>query len=232
MADDNTLWDWYKVCISREQDLVRLKEGLTEQLNRQNQNLHSMSMQCHNLEQTANAANSRCKQYETAYNESQRIQGILAQQLEQEAQKNKKISLELEFEFKEHAKTEKELERHYITLNRLSEFLTVVQVASKEDKALIMHGFSNENNLSNLILEVEDKKQYIGNLEEKLKFAKQEFETSLASHEQAIALKEREIAELEGLQPHGRPTLCSEPGQGNERASSDRRRSKSSRQSS
>ena len=36
------------------------------------------------------------------------------------------MSLELEFEFKEHAKTEKELERHYITLNRLSEFLTVV----------------------------------------------------------------------------------------------------------
>ena len=194
--------------------------------------MHSISIQYHNLEQTTNAANSRCKQYKTAYNESQRVQGILAQQLEEETQKNKKISLELEFKFKKHAKTEKELKRHYITLNRLSEFLTVVQVASKEDKALIIHSFSNKNNLSNLILEVKDKKKYIGNLKKKLKFAKQEFETSLASHKQAIALKEREIAELEGLQPHNRPTLCSEPRQSNKQASSDRRRSKSSRKSS
>ena len=231
MADDNTLWNWYKVCISREQDLVKLKEGLTEQINRQNQNLHSMSMQCHNFEQTIIAANSRCKQYEAAYNDSQRVQGMLAQQLEEETQKNKKMSLELEFEFKEHAKTEKELERHYITLNRLSEFLTVVQVASKEDKALVMDGFNNENNLGNLMLEIEDKKQYIGNLEEKLKFAKHEFEASLASHEQAMALKEREIAELESLQPHGGATV-SGPEQGSNRASSDRRKSKSSRKSS
>ena len=55
-------------------------------------------------------------------------------------------------------------------------------MALKEDKALIIYGFNNESNISNLILEVEDKKQYIGNLEEKLKFAKYKFKTLLASY--------------------------------------------------
>ena len=36
------------------------------------------------------------------------------------------MSLELEFKFKEYIKIKKELKRYYITLNRLSEFLTVV----------------------------------------------------------------------------------------------------------
>ena len=62
-------------------------------------------------------------------------------------------------------------------------------MASKEDN----------NNLNNLILEIKDKKQYIGNLKKKLKFIKYKFKISLASYKQAIILKEKKIIELKGL---------------------------------
>ncbi len=103
------------------------------------------------------------------------------------------------FEFKEHAKTEKHLERHHVTLNRLSEFLAMVQVASKEDSSEVLDKLNKEPHMGNLILDIEDKKQYIDNLEEKLKAAKVGVEKAVASHQDTIRLKEPEIAELEGV---------------------------------
>ncbi len=62
-----------------------------------------------------------------------------------------------------------------------------------------MDRLNKEPKIGNLILEIEDKKQYIGNLEEKLKMAKMEFEKAVATHQDTIRLKEMEIAELEGF---------------------------------
>lgn len=148
----------------------------------------------------------RSREWEHAFRESQRIQYQLSHQLSEERETHKKTSLELDFEFKEHAKTEKHLERHYVTLNRLSEFLTMVQVTFKEERFEVMDRLNKEPNVGNLILEIEDKKQYIENLEEKLKLAKSEFERAVATHQDAIRLKEMEIAELEGVgsQDHAR----------------------------
>lgn len=107
---------------------------------------------------------------------------------------------ELEFEFKEHNRTEQELKRHYFTLNRLSEFLTMVQVSSREDKAVVMDYFNNDHSIGNLMLDIEAKKQLIANLEHKLDIAKKEYEYSVSSHHEAIQMKDTEIAELEGNQ--------------------------------
>ena len=229
IADDDMLWGWYKTCIGREQDLVRHKEGLTEELNRQNQNLHSLHMQSQNLQQALNATESRRQEYEVAYNESQRVRAELAHGLREEQEMHKRTALTLDFENREHAKTEKELERLYFTLNRLSEFLTMVQVASKDDKVVIIDAYNKGDNIGSLMLEIEDKKQSIGNLEDKLKMAKQEFEAALANHQQAMELKEMEIAELEGLGPQGEYMTGGEAvPQKKKRSRSDRKSSKDS----
>ena len=94
---------------------------------------------------------------------------------------------------------EKYLERYYLTLNRLSEFLIIVQVTSKEERSKVLDKLNKEPKMGNLILEIEDKKQYINNLEEKLRIVKLEFEKALIGYQDTIRLKEREITELEGI---------------------------------
>lgn len=193
------MWDIFQAYATREQNLESAKEGLIEQLNRQNMNMHQMAVELDTSRQAIQTMDRRSREWEHAFRESQRIQNQLGYQLQEERERHKKTSLELDFEFKEHAKTEKHLERHYVTLNRLSEFLTMVQVASKEERSEVMDRLNKEPNMGNLLLEIEDKKQYIGNLEEKLKTAKLEFEKAVASHQDVIRLKEMEIAELEGV---------------------------------
>lgn len=63
-----------------------------------------------------------------------------------------------------------------------------------------MNRLNKEPNVGNLILKIEDKKQYIDNLEKKLKTAKVEFEKTITSHQNTIRLKEMEIAELEDIE--------------------------------
>lgn len=198
-VEGEKMWDIFQAYATREQNLELTKDGLTEQLNRQNMNMHQMALELDNTRQALHTVDRRSREWENAFRESQRVQNQLGYQLQEERERHKKTSLELDFEFKEHAKTEKHLERHYVTLNRLSEFLTMVQVASKEERSEVMDKLNKEPHMGNLILEIEDKKQYIGNLEEKLKAAKVEFEKAVASHQDAIRLKELEIAELEGV---------------------------------
>lgn len=193
-------WDFYKTYFQREQELLNVKEGLTEQVNKQNGNLHNLATQCQSLQQAAQAAKNRCEEYEHAYQESQQTRSSLAFQLQEEKQRHEKTLQAFDFEMKEHAKTERELDRHFFTLNRLSEFLTMVQMATG-DKTVVMDGSNKENNLGNLMLELEDKKQYIDNLEDKLKMAKQEYEQRLTGHQEALETRDRAIAELESHTP-------------------------------
>ena len=188
--------DWYE----REQALLKAKDGLTEQINRQNMSLQGMAVRYQILQQSKNALDSRCNGYKTSLNQSQQANYHLCQELQKEREHHKATRYELEYEFKEYNKTELELERHYFTLNRLSEFLTIVQISSREDKAVVMNCFNNDNSIGNLILDIEAKKQLIANLEDKLGMAKKEYEYSVACHQEAIHIKDSEIAELEGNQ--------------------------------
>lgn len=158
-----------------------------------------MAVELDNSRYALHTVNRRFREWENAFRESQRIQNQLGYQLQEERERYRKTSLELNFEFKKYAKTEKHLERLYVTLNRLSEFLTVIQVASKEERSEVMKRLNKEPKISNLILEIKDKKQYIDNLEKKLKTAKVKFEKAVTSHQDAIRSKEMEIAELEGV---------------------------------
>lgn len=122
----------------------------------------------------------------------------LNEELQEERQKHKTTRQKLEYEFKEHQKTERELERYYFTLNRLSEFLTMVQVSSRQDKAIVMDYCNNDHNIGNLLLDIEAKRQLITNLEHKLDIAKDAYGYSITSHQEATEVRVPEATELDG----------------------------------
>ena len=67
-----------------------------------------------------------------------------------------------------------------------------------------MERLNKEPKIGSLILEIKDKKQYINNLEEKLKIVKSDFKQVVAAHQDTIRLKEIEITELKGFESYNR----------------------------
>jgi len=213
--------DWQR----RERGLVRAKEGLIEQINRQNMTIQEQGLLHQNLQQAMNKSEARCRSLHSCYSQAQQACAQLNEELQDERQRHKTTRQELEFESKGHHKTERELERHYFTLNRLSEFLTMVQVSSGEGKAVVMNYFNNDHNIGNLLLDIEAKRQLIANLEYRLDIAKNEHEypiswqgtlqglaetsaqvartwDSIPNHQEATEVKVLEATEIDGDRAH------------------------------
>ncbi len=189
--------DWQR----RERSLVKAKEGLTEQLNRQNMTFQKQGLHLQDLQHAMNKSEARCRSLLSCCNQAQQACVQLNQELQAERKEHKNTRLELEFEFKEHSKTERELEHYYFTLNRLSDFLTLVQVSSREEKSIVMNYFNNNHSIGILSLDIEAKRQHIANLEHKLDITKQEYEYSITSHQEAIEVKVSDANELDGDRP-------------------------------
>ncbi len=147
-----------------------------------------------------NTAVGRYQELEALYVESQKFYAGLENQLQEEKQNHKNTRDALEAEMKELAKTEKNLERYWSTLKGLSEFLTMVQVTSSEDKAVVMSGLLSEgNDIGSLLMDIENKKEYIQILEEEQRhYRQQQNEGAHPPFEDVLKIKDWPVAELEG----------------------------------
>lgn len=161
-------------------------------------NIQKQGLLHQNLQQAMNTSEARCRSLLSCYGQAQQACMQLNEELQEERQKHKTTRQKLEYEFKEHQKTERELERYYFTLNRLSEFLTMVQVSSRQDKAIVMDYYNNDHNIGNLLLDIEAKRQLITNLEHKLDVAKDAYGYSIASHQEATKVRVPEATKLDG----------------------------------
>jgi len=233
-TDDSLLWEFFKKCARREEGLFQRNQALTLQINKQNANLHQTNLQLQQAQVDLNAAVCRCQELETLYLESQKFYAGLENQLQEERQNHKNTRDALETEMKKLAKTEKNLERYWSTLKGLSEFLTMVQVTSSEDKAVVMTTLLSEgNDIGSLLIDIENKKEYIQILEDEHRRYKHSVEqgdyphfndTLKVSDWPAAELDDGERADVDGFnQPDQEMTETKQESFFKKRARSDRK---------
>lgn len=181
--------------------MFQRNQALTLQINKQNSNLHQTGLQLQQAQVDLNAALGRCQELETLCMESQKFYAGLENELQEEKQNHKHTCEALEAESKELATMEKNLERYWSTLKGLSEFLTMVQVSSSEDKAVVTTGLLSEggNDIGSLLMDIENKKEYIQILEEEHRSCKQALEEGgFCQFDDAVKHTDWPVAELEG----------------------------------
>lgn len=84
---------------------------------------------------------------------------------------------------KELAKTKKNLERYWLTLKDLSKFLTIIQITSSEDKTIVITTLLlKDNNIESLLINIENKKEYIRILKDEHRQYKQSKKQENYSH--------------------------------------------------
>lgn len=180
--------------------MFQRNQALTLQINKQNSNLHQTGLQLQQAQVDLNAALGRCQEVEALCVESQKFYAGLENELQEEKQNHKNTCDALETEMKELATAEKNLERYWSTLKGLSEFLTMVQVTSSEDKAVVTTSLLSEggNDIGSLLMEIENKKEYIQILEEEHRLYKQALdEGGYCQFDDVEKTKDWPIAELE-----------------------------------
>lgn len=180
-SEDLKLWDFFKAQACQEQTLQKQNQSLTEQLNLQNQNLHRLGSQTQRAQITINSLNQRLQDLDLAYQESERMRNFLELQLGEERQKHQCSQEALQHEFACHVKTETALERQSQTMTRMSEFLTLVQMAPSEDKELMVKTLMNENEIESMMTDLEEKNRMITNLEEQQRNDRTDFEETISN---------------------------------------------------
>lgn len=204
-TDDSLLWEFFKKCARREEILYQRNQALTHQINKQNANQHDLNMQYTQFQNDLNAAIDRYQKLEVLYVDCQRFYVDLENQIQKEKQQHRDTRETLEVEMREHAKTEKNLERYWSTLKGLSEFLAMVQVSFSENKIVVMTRLMNDQDLGVLISDIENKQEYLEDYKERIEAEVAALIEDLEHHEQqhegSMQARQPSIAELGDREP-------------------------------
>lgn len=148
---------------------------LTKVVNDQNRKLHHLGAQGQHKQIALNSAGCRieelqstCANYETAI---VTFNNQLVEEKQAHYRTDVLLSQEKDLFAKEaahHTKTEARLEHQGQTLKRMSEFLSMIQITSTENKTLVLKTLDEKWDLGTLLLELEEKTKVIQELEKKL----------------------------------------------------------------
>lgn len=221
LSEDVVLLEFFKKCAHREEKLHQQLQSLVAQTNRQESNFQAMGRQNQQTQLALNEANERIRQLEGLLRESHQTHAALGSQLQEERHNAKGIEEALKSEYAQHAKTGKNMERYWSALKNISEFLIMGQLASSEVKEAIMTDLLGGKHIGSLMIEVDEKNEYIEKLEDVYKSEKEEMELIIAG----LRAKEQAVADFDAQLDHDPDFEMTDPRQLN----SIRRRTRSDR---
>lgn len=172
-SDDAPLGDFIRRCACREEALLQQVAALTAQVDRRNSNIQHMGQQHQQIQVALNAANTRIRDLEQAYGQSEKLRRDLENQVRMEEENHKTTQESLGFEFSQHAKAAMNEKRYWSTVKVLLGFLGEIQVTSAEGKGMTLANLPNGNTLEALMTEVEGRDQLV-NPEETVRYGLEE----------------------------------------------------------
>ena len=156
-TEDYQLWGFFHAQARRQEELQVHIAQLTEQHNQQNRQLNQISENCEKLRFTINRANTRIHELQNAHLKAQEDCKFTESQYQEERQAHELTKTYLAQETARHAKTEAMLGYHGQTVGMLSEFLSMLKVTSKKDKAVIVKELDDTVCLGSLVSKLEQK---------------------------------------------------------------------------
>lgn len=197
---------WFKRCACVEQGLQQQIIGLTDQVNLLSRNLNTCTVQLnhkqHCLQSTngnLNTANKRIQELEQAFLQSERSRAICENELQFEKNSHSTTKDYLAQEFENHHRAASALERQAQAMKNLSDFLELMQGTSDQAKEATIQALTQRNDMGTIMLELEDKKQELAELEDQRKLEHAQFEdTTKYYREQCLKHHQYTNTEING----------------------------------
>ncbi|KAI4228465.1 MAG: hypothetical protein L6R40_008130 [Gallowayella cf. fulva] len=174
---------WFKHYACEEQKMQHQISGLTDQVNLLSRNLNSCVVQLnhkhHSLQSTShtlNAANKRIQELEQVLSQSERSRAICDNELHFERAAHASTKDYLAQEFEHHNRADSALARQAQAMKNLSDFLELMQGTSDDAKEATVQTLANRNDMGTLMMELEDKKQALAELEDQRQQEHAQFE--------------------------------------------------------
>lgn len=173
------IFKWFKHQASSEQKLIDQVSDLTGQVNNLNRNLNQCAGQLHQRQLSLNTASQHSQELEQALLLSERSRAICENDLQTERSAHALTKDYLAQEFAQLQRADSIMARQSQAMKNLSDFLALMQGASDEDKEATVEALTaRENEMSAMMVELEDKKQALAKLEEQRKSEHAQFETT------------------------------------------------------
>ena len=157
MTEDYQLWGFFHAQACRQEELQIYIAQLMKQHNQQNCQLNQISKNCEKLWFTINRANICIHELQNTHLKAQEDCKFTESQYQKERQAHELIKTYLTQETARHAKTEAMLRYYEQMVRMLSEFLSMLKVTFKKDKAVIVKELNDTVCLESLMLKLKQK---------------------------------------------------------------------------
>ncbi|KAI4219484.1 MAG: hypothetical protein L6R36_008290 [Xanthoria steineri] len=197
---------WFKRCACVEQELQNQVNGLTDQVNLLSRNLNTCTVQLNHkhhclqsTNSTLNVANKRLQDLEQAFLQSERSRAICENELQSEKNSHSTTKDYLAQEFENHHRAAGALVRQGQAMKNLSDFLELMQGTSDQAKEATVQALTHRDDMGTIMLELEDKKQALAELEDQRKLEHTQFEnTTKYYREQSLKHHQYTNTEING----------------------------------